>query len=735
MTTEELAIVLTARFDQVQEALSTVEGLVNKYADNAEKAGERTENAFNASALAIVAAGVALTEYLKSAVETAGKAESLNIILDNMAAKAGNSAEQVEQTVKGMEDLGLASEDAKSSLIRLIQAHVSLQDAIKLTAIAQDFATSRGMDATQAMNMLTRAIQTGRPMMLQMMGMIGNVQQAQAQYANSIGLTAQELTPLQQKQAIVQALLRTSAAAAGSYALVQHTLGVETKLLGNEMEEASILIGSVFLSTIKGAVEVVRSAVQWFNNQNDIVKTSVAVVLGAVTAYVALVGVMRSVMIVIPQIIAAFSSVNAALLASPWALWAMAAAVAIAGTMILLDKMDKHVDATNAKITGQGSAIQRGMGITFNQVESTEDPTKQLDLAKRLYEFNVASLALDKNMNDEMRSKLEYQNQLLAPKIKELELSVGIKNAHQADVDMYKKMLAAAREQIDFVLTGMDLEIAKIDKKKAAAISAVNKDVADERVKAEMIKEINQTTDLEIMMAKAHFKDMDTEHQLIYLQGLKANEKLYAQDSIAIDRQLMAMKDELRGRDIKEEQAAITSFEASWASQASQMVTVFGQATMTMGQLFENMVNQIVQKFIESGIISIMTGGAGAGSGMFNSFSGNGGSAGLFGGGGFLGLGFDDSTNDSSARTAGQSKWYKDFTNNFSKGYVNQALLSSQVMAPAAAAPAMGGGGGGVNVSLVYSPAMSMATPLDARNMAKFMGDELIKIGTFKRNQ
>lgn len=733
MTTEELAIILTAKFDQVQQALSTVQKDLDNYAAQAEKSGQRVDKSFDLAALAIIGAGVELNKFLGEAVMTADASERLGLVLDNMGGAAGYSKDQLDEEVTAIEALNFSGNDARNALIRLVQAHVDLASATKLAALAQDFAISRGMDATEVFNTMTRAIQSGRPLMLQQLGLTGNVAQAQERYAESLGTTAALLTDQQKKQAVVNALLDGAKTSAGNYALVVETLGIKLKTLKNVDEKASISIGTVFIPVMKEVVSIAINIVKWFNEQNVVVKTIIGLVVGAVAAYVGLVGILRTILVVGPQLVAAFTSVNAVLMANPWAIYATAGAIAITGILALLDQLDKHIDKTNDAISSAASNVG-GPPVTASDINAKATATEKLATARRMLAQANAGLALLRNetgaQNDEDLGKGRKAGILTQAENKRYDFYAEQQKEAQAFVDKYAKMtdaqkkskdmygaeLQAAREKIDYVLAGVDLEVAKIEEKRNKELAIAQNEIGDERVKAELIKEINETADLQIMTAKRQINTKNLFEYKAFLEEMKRNDTIYAKDKIAIDRQLAATEQEIH-KQMAENLKGTLQYTMSLMGNAAGVWFDIGKAAAVAMATIDGIA--AVQKALASApppfnfALAAVVGAATIAN--VNSilgqqpptFKDNFAAGGFVGGNAFMG--------DNVPIMANSGELMLTMS--------DQAELLSRLRS--------GGGGSGSPVIVHHSPTFSFGTPSEAKRSARIIANELNNLGVF----
>lgn len=752
MTSEELAIILTARFDQVDQAMSAVESRINQYASNAAKTGEKVQDSFDVGSAAIAAAGVELVLFTEHATEAAVNIQLMNVGLNAMAKASGISEEAVDGTVEALEKIGFTTEESQDGVSRLMRAEISLADGTKLATVAEDLAVASNKDHKEVLDALIQSVAMHQTRMLRQIGISVDAAKAERDYAANLGTTSEHLTEAEKRQAILNAIMEKGTRVSGAWAAGMADGSLKVRMIGDEMSQAAMFIGQTFAPALISVTSIVFDMVKAFNDSSPVLKIAVGLIVGVAAAYIATVGVLRLVLVYLPQVMTAFSSVNATLLANPWAIWAAAATVAIVGTMALLSSMEKQVNQTNSRITA-GLHGLGGAPITTASVEAQATAAEKLARALQMAQQAEAGI-FEVRLRQEQRlgTKSNSQTAGLTPVDQgTLQHYEAQKSAADSLVEKYKQEAAAEkgvgnaeeallkiqRERFDYVLQGTEKEIAGINKKRDAMVRDAQDSISNEKVKAEIILEINQTADLQILEAKRNINATDLGEQKMFLLKLKSDKEAYAKDQIAIDRSLAAIELQIERQSEKDRTAATREFFQTYASEFASQVNIFHQNAIDMDKIFGDMINNMVTKVIESGIMDLVanilapgSGGAAAGGGSLISKvplvgslidGGDPGSGGgLFGGGGFLGLGFDDPIHDAMAKSAGSSKWFADMARNFSDGYVNSALVSARSMTPMIA-----GAGGQTVQHFDFSSQNNFDSIQNSRRAAFKLGNKL----------
>jgi hypothetical protein len=176
-------------------------------------------------------------------------ADLLRTRFDSLAVSAGTTGAALITALRSasggeISDLNLTLAANKAQLLGVAD---SAEEFGVLMGIARDRAQQMGISTTQAFNDLTTGLGRGSALILDNLGIIVSVKEANEQYAASLGKTAAALTEAEQKQALINQVLaqgRASLAATGG--AVASTSGQFAQLSAN-LANATSGVGS-FLS-------------------------------------------------------------------------------------------------------------------------------------------------------------------------------------------------------------------------------------------------------------------------------------------------------------------------------------------------------------------------------------------------------------------------------------------------------------------------------------------------------
>lgn len=679
MTTEELALILSARFDSLDKAFNEVDKRLDGYAKKTTEANAEAQASFVASTVAIGAAGYALVDFMKQAVLSAARSEELNIVLYNMGSAIGMTRLEIDRSVDSIAKLGISQNSAKESTLRFLQANLDVADAVKLARVAQDLAVISGQNSSDTFNSLTTAIVTQRTELLQQVGIMQGVDKIFSEYGKTLGVASKNLSETQKRQAILNTILQAGARASGNYVSAMDS---GYKILGSMkrlLEDTSKTIGDTYLPAFNAVVAPIYHMMEAFNNSSPAVKTAVALALGAGTAYVALAASMRLLMVTLPGLTAAFSSFNTVLMANP--IIAGTAALAF-GVIAGMGVLEKSINDSERAARALNTALNETRRLRLSEVEQIDNPVERLRQVKLLLDARRIELEQGRGLTEQAKttlrdeiSRLYMLQNILGKHEKELELL----NQKKIKTEQNKRTQEEFNKAVDKAYSGMRNEFAEFE---------YESKLKEESTRGQL------------------------ENQIQALEQYRIRYKSNAVKLAAIDRELNNTRRQLAMVQVEEErrirQQLYDATVGAFTSMVSQQVDVFNLGAFRMVEVWEGMINRMVQMFLESALLDIFA---------MLGLGGGGNLAGLFSGGKSL-LGFDNPTNDAAARTSGSNKWFRDYAENFSKGYVQSALATGPdlMTSPASNSPvAASQASRGAGVTVNYRPVFAFETPSTKR--------------------
>ena len=230
--------------------------------------------------LAAVFATFKLTQATKDMTTLAARIETLDVVLQAVGANVGLSKRQVESYAEGVKAMGITTQEAKNTVIQLIQAQIDLEQSSKLARLAQDAAVIGNTNSSDALARLVFGIKTAQVEVLRTIGLNVSFERSYATLAKELGVTVDSLTEQQRTQARINEVMRQGVFISGSY---EASMQTANKVLGSSTrfaEEASRKVGDIFLPAYKQAVFAYYIALQDLNKELDTLVTDRAPAAG-----------------------------------------------------------------------------------------------------------------------------------------------------------------------------------------------------------------------------------------------------------------------------------------------------------------------------------------------------------------------------------------------------------------------------------------------------------------------
>ena len=182
---------------------------------------------------------------------------------ERLAGVAGVSSDKILRDLKALSggavsDFNLMQAAARSSLLG-----IGFEDQTKLMEIARATSRATGQTVTKAFDDITLAVGRGSKMILDNLGIILSVEDANEAYAKQLGKTATNLTDAERKQAFMNATLKAGA-------VHVKNLGVESKSAAEELASTAAEMQNAFdnlkVNLSKELLPVVVDVASDFNN-------------------------------------------------------------------------------------------------------------------------------------------------------------------------------------------------------------------------------------------------------------------------------------------------------------------------------------------------------------------------------------------------------------------------------------------------------------------------------------
>jgi len=199
--------------------------------------------------------GLESVRFFKDLADNAARAEVLETVLLVVGKNAGYTQQQLQDTDKAVQHLGITAQASRQALSQLIQANIDLSSATQLARGAQDLAVISGQNSSETFLRLVHAIELRSTLDLRSLGITINLRDAEEKYAISIGKTADQLNVRQQSAAFQAAAQEKLNQIQGSYIAALGDVGKQLTSLDRVYQNASTSLGKQLLPAYLAVVE------------------------------------------------------------------------------------------------------------------------------------------------------------------------------------------------------------------------------------------------------------------------------------------------------------------------------------------------------------------------------------------------------------------------------------------------------------------------------------------------
>lgn len=334
-------------------ALQNVQGQMDKTA--------RAAKVLGAAFSAVSAIG---TKLIKDATMTAARTQVLGTSLSVVAKLAGYSEDQITGLEESLKSLGITTQVARSSLVRLIQSEVDLSKAAQLARTAQDLTVVSGGNSSETFQRLTTAIATMNPRLLRMTGIVANLNDVFGEHAS-------KLDPVTKKQMLLDYILKEGTKVAGVYEAAMGDVGKAMTSIPRLVEEAKNAFGKHFLPLLKWGVDLVSDFLKWFNKLPEPMQKVIALAAGLATALAGITGPLLLLVGFLPTIAAGFSMLVSVLPVLVPILAGIAGAIAalVVVVQVLKQAWDENWGGIRDLVTNVARELKRWFGKIADDVK------------------------------------------------------------------------------------------------------------------------------------------------------------------------------------------------------------------------------------------------------------------------------------------------------------------------------------------------------------------------------
>lgn len=187
-------------YDKATEAMNKQ----NAAMEAAQARSDKLRNALLGVGAALTAVGVAGTLYFTSVAKSYGTYSTMLIAYNNMA---GDSADSLMAKMRAATKESVSDSNLILAANRAMAMGIAEEGLPRLAEIAEAAARIMGTDTTDMFNNIVTGIARGSPLILDNLGIIVSISEANEAYAETIGKSASALSAAEQQQALLNAVM------------------------------------------------------------------------------------------------------------------------------------------------------------------------------------------------------------------------------------------------------------------------------------------------------------------------------------------------------------------------------------------------------------------------------------------------------------------------------------------------------------------------------------------------
>lgn len=202
-------------------------------------------------------------QFGSEALLAGSRVQQLSYIAQILGQRQGYTNEQVNSFVDQIRAQGISMDVANQLVAQFARYNLDMADAVKLAAVAQDAATLSNEGSSEALEGLLHGITTLNVRVLRTHGILTNLNDAYAAYAQEIGKTVDALTTEEKEQAALNAVLREGERIQGAYAISMETAGkqmgtLKSRLIPDLIASLGAPFQQAFFNVISGINSFVK---------------------------------------------------------------------------------------------------------------------------------------------------------------------------------------------------------------------------------------------------------------------------------------------------------------------------------------------------------------------------------------------------------------------------------------------------------------------------------------------
>ncbi len=211
----------------------------------------------------------------------AGRADELQVVVDHLGQMHGISTEALAAYREEIEAVGVAKTDTLQVMARFLGMQLDLNQAVDLARVAQNLAVIGSQDTSEAFDNITYAIGSMHPRILRQYQIYIDLNKVWKDTAETLGKQQDELTELEKRQGMLNAVLEAGADYVGVYGKAIETASKQVRTMRREIKDMKTEIGDGLQPVLLGIVTILRDFIGLLSDLPD----SVQNVLGLFLAW------------------------------------------------------------------------------------------------------------------------------------------------------------------------------------------------------------------------------------------------------------------------------------------------------------------------------------------------------------------------------------------------------------------------------------------------------------------
>jgi hypothetical protein len=396
MADNKLELVVTIEVDKANQSIKSVNTNLSNIEATATKAARGASQGIDGMTASMVkgaTAGNLLADAIKKVIDfgkewtigaarQAAQEDRLVSITRTLAKVHGDGAAAATKAIEAIRQVGYTSEDATTSVQKLIIADIGLEKAQGLARVAKDAAavSTEGIGAAEAFEKIMLAIETGQSRGLRTMSLFVDLNKAVQVEELKRGRT---LTDLEAKQVRYNAVMRAATEIQGAAAAKAESVDGQMEKLSRELKDLKDDVGRAFQSELKAVVGHLKDLVGWLKDNVTWIEKfgTMAVWLAGILATYAIASKILG-------IAKAVDALTLALTRNPWAL--LITGVVTAGAIVYKSYRDMQEGLETRGREMENAALRQQLFAGKVRIEDlrkrgmTDDQIRELVSGRRL---------------------------------------------------------------------------------------------------------------------------------------------------------------------------------------------------------------------------------------------------------------------------------------------------------------------------------------------------------------